>query len=127
MAVFAVRGTGTADGARGLACGAMTEPARTTVDVDDALLAAAAAVLGTTGAAETVRVALELAASRGRWAPDRPAPPVPGDPRWPRHPDAPPVPDTPPTTPTVPPDPGTPYPGLPRPPRRPPGMPPEIR
>jgi hypothetical protein len=99
----------------------MTEPQRTTVEVDDALLAAAAAVLGTAGAEETVRVALERAVSpRGR-GPDRPDGPPPGAPRAP-FPDPPP-PDTPATTPTFPPDPGTPYPGgLPRPPR-----PPDVR
>ncbi len=89
----------------------MTGPNRTTVEVDDALLARAAAVLGTAGAEETVRVALELAARR------RAVPPPPG---LPRHPDAPPPPDTPPTTPQYPSPPETPYPGLPRPPRRPP-------
>ncbi len=89
----------------------MTEPHRTTVEVDDTLLARAAAVLGTAGPEETVRVALSLAAA------GRPTTPPPG---FPRHPDAPPPPDTPPTTPSFPPDPGTPYPGLPRAPRRPP-------
>jgi hypothetical protein len=77
----------------------MTAPHRTTVEVDDAVLARAAAVLGTTGAAETVRVALELAATR---RPPTPPPP----PGIPRHPDDPPPPDTPPHHAVVPARPG---------------------
>lgn len=103
----------------------MTDAPRTTVEVDDALLAAAAAVLGTTGAEETVRVALQQAARMRPGSPSWPGRPGAPDPTAPGRPAPPPGgPGSPPGTP---PDPGTPYPGLPpRPPGPRPGFPPEI-
>ncbi|MCX6466520.1 MAG: type II toxin-antitoxin system VapB family antitoxin, partial [Pseudonocardiales bacterium] len=59
----------------------MAEPSRTTVEADDALLAEAAAALGTTGPEETVRAALELAARRRPGSPPWPGRPRPSDAR----------------------------------------------
>jgi hypothetical protein len=99
----------------------MDELPRTTVEVDDALLAAAATVLGTTGAEETVRAALQQAARLRPGSPSWPGRPGSPDPTTPGRPGPPPGP------PGSPPDPGTPYPGLPpRPPGHRPGFPPEI-